>query len=98
MSKIRLIPLAALLACAAIPAATLAADPAPAGAATAKPKAVAGKKGTDPNEVVCRKEEVLGSRLQTRRVCMTRSEWADARNDTRGVIERAQVQRAQTTQ
>lgn len=98
MSKIRLIPLAALFACAAIPAATLAADPAPAGAATAKPKAVAGKKGTDPNEVVCRKEEVLGSRLQSRKVCMTRSEWAEAQRENRGVVERAQTQRPLSTQ
>lgn len=96
MSKIRLIPLAALLACSAIPAAAMAFDPAPAG--TAKPKAVAGKKGTDPNEVVCRKEEVLGSRLQSRKVCMTRSEWAEAQRENRGVVERAQTQRPLSTQ
>lgn len=47
----------------------------------------------DPNEVICRKEEVLGSRLQSRKVCMTRAEWADALRENRGNVERAQVQR-----
>ena len=34
----------------------------------------------DPNEVVCERQEVLGSRLQTKRICMTRSEWADLKS------------------
>ena len=51
------------------------------------------KKTTDPNEVVCRKEEVLGSRLATRKVCKTRAEWAEETRENRGNIERAQVQR-----
>lgn len=99
MFKVRLISCAALIGCAAVPVVAIAADPAPADTAsaaadTAKPK----KKGLDPNEVVCRKEEVLGSRLQTRKVCMTRSEWAEARRETRGVVERAQLQRPTSTQ
>lgn len=56
------------------------------------------KKASDPNEVVCRKEEVLGSRLATRKVCKTRAEWADETRENRGNIERAQVQRGLTGQ
>jgi invasion protein IalB len=66
---------------------------APATAASGK-----GKKKADPNEVVCRKEEVLGSRLQTQRICMTRSEWAEANRQQRGEVERRQVQRGSVTQ
>jgi hypothetical protein len=36
---------------------------------------------------------VLGSRLQTKRICMTRSEWADVKSQDRQAIERAQTQR-----
>ncbi len=47
----------------------------------------------DPNEIVCEKQEVLGSRLATRRVCRTRAEWADLRLQDRQDIEKIQVQR-----
>jgi hypothetical protein len=73
--------LAALVGCVAL-------LPAAASAADSKDK-----KLKDPNEVICRKEEVLGSRLQSRKVCMTRAEWADALRENRGNVERAQVQR-----
>ena len=54
------------------------------------------KKLADPNEVVCRKEEVLGSRLRATKVCKTRAEWAEEMRENRGNIERAQVQRGTT--
>ena len=44
----------------------------------------------DPNEIVCEKQQVLGSRLQNKRVCMTRSEWADRRSEDRQDLERRQ--------
>ena len=50
-------------------------------------------KGRDPNQVVCEKQEVLGSRLGTRKVCMTRSEWAERRRLDRIDIDKAQTQR-----
>ncbi len=50
-------------------------------------------KSPDPNEVICERQEVLGSRLQTKRICMTRSEWADVKSQDRQAIERAQTQR-----
>ena len=51
------------------------------------------QKAHDPNEVVCEKQEVSGSRLQSRRVCMTRAQWADLRLQDRQEIEKVQVQR-----
>lgn len=47
----------------------------------------------DPNEIVCEREQVLGSRLQKRRVCMTRAEWADRRKEDREYLERKQTER-----
>ena len=49
------------------------------------------QKAQDPNEVVCEKQQVVGSRLQTRRVCRTRAEWADLRLQDRQDIDRAQT-------
>ncbi|MDQ0248153.1 hypothetical protein J2W22_000200 [Sphingomonas kyeonggiensis] len=45
----------------------------------------------DPNEVICRKEPTLGSRLQFHKTCMTRAQWAEQRMLDRQNIERAQV-------
>jgi hypothetical protein len=47
----------------------------------------------DPNEVVCEKQEEIGSRLSAVRVCKTRAEWAEERRLTRQDIERGQTQR-----
>lgn len=44
----------------------------------------------DPNEVVCRTQDVLGSRLKRRRVCMTRSEWTEQQRIDRSLVERSQ--------
>jgi transposase-like protein len=52
-------------------------------------------KPRDPNEVVCKKEEVLGSRLQSRKVCMTRAEWAEQRQLDRQNVERSQTNTCQ---
>jgi hypothetical protein len=49
--------------------------------------------GLDPNQVVCEKQEVVGSRLTSRRVCMTRAQWAEARLQDRQNVEKVQVQR-----
>ena len=52
-------------------------------------------KTRDMNEVVCKKEDVLGSRLQTRKVCMTRAEWAEQRQLDRQNVERSQTSSCQ---
>ena len=44
----------------------------------------------DPNEVVCVQETQIGSRLNRRRVCRTRAEWAEHRSQYKQSIERAQ--------
>src|SRR3546814_19638579 len=75
MPHLKSLALTALLGCVAL-------LPAAASAADGKDK-----KAKDPNEVVCRKEEVLGSRLQSRKICMTRAEWADTRPEHRSTIE-----------
>lgn len=48
-------------------------------------------KAKDPNEVICEKQEVLGSRLAVRRVCMTRAEWAEHKRLQRQTIDKTQV-------
>jgi hypothetical protein len=58
--------------------------------ASAQPGAV---KGADQTETVCQKVEILGSRLSTKSVCMTRAQWAQQKKDDRDSVERAQQQR-----
>ena len=48
------------------------------------------KKAKDPNEVICEKQTVLGSRLATRKVCGTRAEWAEKRRLDKEAIDQGQ--------
>lgn len=48
----------------------------------------------DPNKVVCEKQTVPGSRLATKRVCMTVAEWQAKRLEERQAIEKSQIQRS----
>lgn len=69
---------------------------APALAQAQTPAPAAGQQqapGPDPNEVICQKQEVTGSRLGVKKVCKTRAEWADARLQDRQEIERVQTHR-----
>jgi len=50
-------------------------------------------KQKDPNQVVCEKVEELGTRLSAKKVCMTRSEWAERRRQDRMDIDRRQMGR-----
>jgi hypothetical protein len=65
----------------------------PAAAPTATQAPTDAKAAQDSNEIVCQKQEVTGSRLGVKRICMTRSEWADRRMQDRQELERVQVQR-----
>jgi invasion protein IalB len=49
--------------------------------------------GPNPNEVVCQKQEIIGSRLATKRICKTRAEWADAQMQDKQELNRVQTQR-----
>jgi hypothetical protein len=46
----------------------------------------------DPNEMVCERETVVGSRLAMRRTCLTRAQWAEQRHLERQAVERSQTQ------
>ena len=62
--------------------------------------AASNQQARDPklNEVVCQKQEVIGSRLGTKRVCKTRAEWADARLQDRQELDRVQTQRGNSSE
>ena len=75
-------------------AALLASAPAAAETAAAAAPAATGQKAADPNnEVVCEKQEITGSRIGSRRICMTRAKWAERRLQDRQEIEKAQTNR-----
>lgn len=62
--------------------------------AVAQPNTVqVAKVATDPNEVVCETTPILGSRLETKRVCMSRSKWAEQRRRDQQELYQAQIQR-----
>lgn len=68
-----------IVACTAVlPAAPSAATPA------------SSKNAKDPNEIVCEKQSIVGSRLATRRVCGTRAEWAEKRRLDKEAVEQGQ--------
>ena len=48
------------------------------------------KNAKDPNEIVCEKQSIVGSRLATRRVCGTRAEWAEKRRLDKEAVEQGQ--------
>jgi len=48
------------------------------------------KDGRDPNEVVCKTTEVIGTRLGGGRICKTRAEWAETRRDAHDATDDAQ--------
>ena len=64
----------------------------PAQGATSTAPAKADKARPGPNEMVCRKEPVLGSRMK-QRICMTQGEW-----DARQLQDREDLNRTQTQQ
>ena len=70
--------------------------PAAAQTQTTAPASERQSAGRNPNEVICQRQEVIGSRLGTRKVCKTRAEWADSRVQDRQELERVQTQRGST--
>ena len=43
------------------------------------------------SQIVCQKQEVVGSRLATRRVCLTRLQWQEQRTMDRQDVEHSQI-------
>jgi len=46
----------------------------------------------DPNRVICEKQEVLGSRVATKKVCLTAAQWEERKREDREAIEKGQKQ------
>jgi hypothetical protein len=51
------------------------------------------KQAPDPNRMVCEKVSVIGSRLATKRVCMTQAQWLETKRHDREETEKMQTQR-----
>lgn len=60
--------------------------------ATDAPVTVAEAAPEEP-KLICRRISEIGSRVRTVRVCKTRQEWAQEREQNRQMIDRAQTQR-----
>jgi hypothetical protein len=83
---------AAVLATFAAPAAlaqtqTTTTSPAPAVAPAAGQTTKMASNGYDPNEVVCRRIEETGTRLGGEKVCMTRFQWDQKRDQARDQLD-----------
>lgn len=48
---------------------------------------------SDPNRMVCRTAEIIGSRLGTKKTCMTAMQWDQLEREQRATTERIQTQR-----
>lgn len=48
------------------------------------------KAARDPNRTICKTMEIIGSRLGSKRVCMTASEWQAMEREQRATTERIQ--------
>jgi hypothetical protein len=48
----------------------------------------------DPDQIICRSETQIGSRLRSNRTCRTRAEWAQLQEDQRRVVEKVQSQKS----
>lgn len=54
----------------------------------------AARSGSDPNQIICRRQQRLGTRLDVERVCMTRAQWAENHRLTRESVDHVQMSRA----
>lgn len=44
----------------------------------------------DPNKLICEKVEAIGSRISSKRVCMTAAQWDEQKRLNREVLQQAQ--------
>ncbi len=47
-------------------------------------------KSKDPNRIVCERQDTTGTRLGSRKVCLTAAQWQEKRREHREELERAQ--------
>ncbi|HEV2818184.1 MAG TPA: hypothetical protein VGW40_13305 [Allosphingosinicella sp.] len=86
-------PILFLAAGAALAAtAVFAQPPAPAPAQHSAPTGAVND-GLDPNEMICRSQATVGSRLGRQRVCATRQQWLEQARADRLYTEKAQTNR-----
>lgn len=67
-------------------------------ASTLAPAVLAGEEGAskggpDPDRMICKTEEQIGSRLAKKKVCMTAAQWKEQRRLSRMEIDRTQAGR-----
>lgn len=62
-------------------------------AADAPATAQADQSAAEEPRLICRRIPELGSRVRSQRVCRTKQQWADEREQNRQAISRAQVNR-----
>ena len=55
------------------------------------------KPAADPNEKICEDIVQTGSRLATKRICATRSEWEEKKRQDRDAVDKAQLGPCMTT-
>ena len=48
---------------------------------------------SDDNRIICVNQQVLGSRLERRRICRTRAEWRQHEAETKAMVDRVQTQK-----
>ena len=46
----------------------------------------------DPNRIICEKQEVIGSRLATKKICLTAAQWEERKREDREAIDKGQRQ------
>ena len=77
--KASIVLLGALLTTCAVP---LLAD-------TPKAQAAPATKSDDPNRMICRTEDAIGSRIKKKRICLTAAEWRDVASESGRTLERS---------
>jgi hypothetical protein len=75
----------------AIVSATMMSAPLNAEGTASSAPAIATNKAGDAGEIVCEKIPMIGSRLATKKICMTRSQWAETKRQDRQAVEKAQA-------
>ncbi|KKC25506.1 hypothetical protein [Sphingomonas sp. SRS2] len=51
------------------------------------------KEAQDPDRLICKSEEIVGSRLAKQKRCLTKAQWAEDRRIQKMAIDRAQTAR-----
>lgn len=77
-------------------AVTVMTTPASSQAAQEAPQQAKPKRAHDLNEVVCERQQDLGTRLGGRKICKTRAEWAEERRLSHQELDRFTTQRSCT--